>query len=110
MSEEELNRKMEFIIEQQAQFVVDIHKLEERQQELTTKHGLLADALLSVVGMVGKLTEGQDELRAEVKELAAAQKRTDEKLTETNERLNVFIDVLERYISEGRNGRKPPPA
>ncbi len=108
MSEEEMNRKMEFIIEQQAQFVVDVHKLEENQQALTTKHGVLADALLSVVGMVGKLTQDQEELRAEVKQLAASQKRTDERLAETNERLNIFIDVLERYITEGRNGRQSP--
>ena len=114
MDEEQLNRKMEFIVEQQAQFMVDIHKLEEgqkviqaRHEELAVKHSILADALLSVVGMVGKLTQGQEELRVE---LAASQKRTDERLVETNERLNIFIDVLERYISEGRNGRKPDAA
>jgi peptidoglycan hydrolase CwlO-like protein len=114
MSEEEMNRKMELIVEQQAQFVTDIHKLGESQQELATRQGTLTDALMAVVGMVGKLTEGQEELRSEAKELAAAQRRTDEKLTETNaklgetnERMNIFIDVLERYVSEGRNGRRP---
>jgi chromosome segregation ATPase len=99
MSEEELNRKMEFIIEQQAQFAVDIQKLEEKQN-------LLTDAALALVGSVGKLSE-------KMEGLLEAQRRTDEKLSElaarqseTDERLNSFINVVERYISN----RQEPPA
>ena len=116
MSEEEMRRKMEFIVEQQAQFAVDIRQLRESQSELTQKHGLLTDALTTIVGVVGKLAE-------RVEEIAEAQKQTDARLSrlaeaqaETNERLNIFINVVERYISERRNGRArdegdgaPPP-
>ena len=105
MSEEELQKKMEFIIEQQAQFVVDIQKLQ-------ASHGKLADAVIGVVGMMGKLAESQAQLTGQMRELAQAQQRTDEKLAETNERLaetnerlNIFINVVEKYISEQRNGR-----
>ena len=104
MSEQEMNRKMEFIVEQQAQFVVDIQKLFEVQKEMNVKHNHLTETLTTIVGMVGRLSQGQEEL-------AAAQKRTDErvdllagKLDETNERMNIFIDVLERYIIN-RNGK-----
>ena len=109
MSEQEMNRKMEFIIEQQAQFVADIQELhanqkriQTAQEEMNVKHNHLTEALTTVVGMVGRLSQGQEEeIKTELIELATAQKRTDE-------RLNIFIDVLERYISEGRNGHKPP--
>lgn len=100
MSEEEMQKKMEFIVNQQAQFAVDIQQLGESQGKLT-------DAVIGVVGVVGKLAE-------RVEEIAEAQKRTDAQLAETNAqlaetngRLNIFINVVERYISEGRNGRAP---
>jgi hypothetical protein len=45
--------------------------------------------------------------------LAEAQKRIEEKLNalieaqaESAERLNIFINVVERHISEGQNGKK----
>jgi ABC-type transporter Mla subunit MlaD len=107
MSEEEMQQKMEFIINQQAQFTVDIQQLRESQGKLT-------DAVIGVVGVVGKLAERVDGLVGHVEEIAEAQKRTDTQiaetnaqLSETNERLNIFINVVERYINEGRNGRAP---
>lgn len=101
MNEEELNRKMEFIVEQQTQFAVDIQKLQEAQAELAIKHNHLTDALTTVVGMVGKLAQSQETFSQDVSkkfaELATKQ-------AETDERLNIFINVVERYISEKRNG------
>ncbi|CAN5236508.1 hypothetical protein BH18ACI2_BH18ACI2_25550 [soil metagenome] len=109
MSEEEMQRQMEFIVEQQAQFVTDIQRSRETQEAEAKlwreKYNGLTDALTTVVGIVGKLAE-------RVEEIAEAQKRTDAQLAETNaqlaetnERLNVFINVVERYISERRNGQ-----
>src|SRR5258708_16411548 len=109
MSDEELRKKMEFIIEQQAQFAVDIQQLKERQEaeaklwnekqnNLNEKHNNLTDAMTTVVGWIGKVAIAQTEL-------TEAQERTDAQLAETNERLNVFINVVERYITEHRNGQ-----
>ena len=97
MNEDELKRKMDFIVEQQAQFVVDIHELKTSQQELATKQSVLTDALLTMVGAVGKLSVAYEQLAAKVETLTEAQAATDE-------RLNAFIDVVERFLSERRNG------
>lgn len=96
MNNEQFEKRMEFIVEQQAQFSLTFIN-SKRQTELTRKHHNLTDALTTVVGMVGKLAE--------------AQKRTDEQISalttrqaETDDRLNVVITAVERFIS--RNGRK----
>lgn len=109
MNEEELRKKMEFIIEQQAQFAADIQQLRETQEAEAKlwreKHNSLTDALTTVVGIVGKLAEAQERAEARLAELAEAQKHTNTQVAETNERLNIFINVVERYISERRNGQ-----
>ncbi|MGI8997458.1 MAG: hypothetical protein ACR2GW_12405, partial [Pyrinomonadaceae bacterium] len=65
MSEEEMQRQMEFIVEQQAQFVVDIQRSRETQEAEAKlwreKYNGLTDALTTVVGIVGKLAERVEE-------------------------------------------------
>ena len=111
MSEEELNRKMEFIIEQQAQFVVDIQKLYETlDAERAARHeqfNKLSESIVGVVSIVGHLAESQRSMKEDLKSLKDDVKALQEQSRETGERLNIFINVVERYISEGRNGRKP---
>ncbi len=97
MTEDEMQRKMEFIVEQQAQFAADIQVLQE-------KHNVLTDALTSVVGIVGKLAAGQGHTDAKMSELADAQKKLAEAQASTEERLNAFIVIVERHLTEGRNG------
>ena len=116
MSDEELRKKMEFIIEQQAQFAVDIQQLKERQEaeaqlwnekqsNLNEKHNNLTDAMTTVVGWIGKVAIAQTELTEAQKRTDAQLAETNSQLAETNERLNVFINVVERYITEHRNGQ-----
>ncbi|MBA3322211.1 MAG: hypothetical protein H0T45_12295 [Pyrinomonadaceae bacterium] len=109
MSEEEMQRQMEFIVNQQAQFAADIQRAtEEREADAKLwqqKYSGLTDAMTFVVGTLGKLAEAQAQANARLAELAEAQKRTDVVLAETGERFNIFINVVERYISERRNGK-----
>jgi DNA gyrase/topoisomerase IV subunit B len=85
MSNEEMNKKMEFIIEQQAQFAADIEVMREIQAAdaklLKENDRNLSDAITTVVGLIGKLAQAQ---------------------IRTEERLNIFINVVERHI--GGNG------
>ena len=100
MSNEEMNKKMEFIVEQQAQFAADIQVAREIQAQDAKLLRNLSDAVMMVVGLVGSLTEAQGRTDDRLNMLAQAQTRTEE-------RLNVFIDVVERYIS-GTGGSESP--
>ena len=109
MTNDQFERRMQFIVEQQAQFSADILELKETQklegQLWREKYDNLTDAITTIVGMVGKLTESQARL-------FAAQERTDDQLSEltnkqaeTDDRLNTLIGVVERYFSG--NGASP---
>jgi hypothetical protein len=106
MTNEEIERRMEFIIDQQAQFASDIQVLREIQaadtKMLKEQYRQLSDSVIAVVGIVGKLAEAQERADARVAQLAAALEHTDNRVSELAERLNIFIDVVEKYIS--RNG------
>ena len=105
MRNEEMNKMMEFIVEQQAQFAADIQVMREVQAQdvklLKEQDRRLSDAVLAVVGMIGNLTQSQTKTDETIKLLTEAQKRTEE-------RLNAFITVVERYLSG--NGRTESPA
>lgn len=109
MTNEEMQRKMEFIIEQQAQFAVNIQKLEESQTRAEKRMGELEGAMVTVVNLVGQLAEAQERTDARLSQLATeiaeAQKRTEAALAETSERLNSLIIVVERYFSNGRGNQ-----
>jgi hypothetical protein len=114
MSNGDLEKKMEFIIEQQAQFTVDIQVLREVQAIQAADSKLLKDAVMTIVGLIGKLAEAQERTQARVTEfqahaetrfaaLAEAQTHTNATVAEVAERLNIFINVVERYISGNGN-------
>lgn len=98
MNDEQFERRMEFIVEQQAQFAVDIQQLKEAQRELTRQHNHLTGALTTVVSMVGDLSEAQARTTEQIAKLTNKQ-------SETDDRLNVLIGVVERYFSG--NGQRP---
>ena len=98
MNDEQFERKMEFIVEQQGQFAVDIQQLKEAQLELTRQHNHLTGALTTVVSMVGDLSEAQARTTEQIAKLTNKQ-------SETDDRLNVLIGVVERYFSG--NAQRP---
>lgn len=102
MNNEQFERRMGFIIEQQAQFSADILELKEAQkteaQLWRDKYDNLTDAITTVVGMIGKLTTAQERTDEQLSELTNKQ-------AETDDRLNALIGVVERSFSG--NGQKP---
>ena len=102
MTNEEMQRTMQFIVEQQVQFVADMQQLRETQVFNEQRFGHLSNAML-------ELAEAQTRSEARMASLAEAQERTEKRLAETNsetnsrladtdERLNNLIILVERYI------------
>lgn len=77
MTDEERQRQMDFIIEQQAQLTVT----------------------------VGRLSEKVDRTADSVNALLAIAEIHDQKIKATDERLNALVGVIERYIT-GRSGQE----
>ena len=92
MSNEEMNKKMEFIVEQQAKFAADIEILREIQAADAKR---LGDGLLSTIDIVGHLTRTQIRTEETINTLAQAQ-------TQTEERLTILINIVARHM--GGNG------
>lgn len=83
MNNEDLERKMAFIVNQQAQFTVDIDKLREAQTETEKSIDRLVAAQAKTEEVVTRLTyvtnEGFKEVNAKINALVNSQLETDEK-------------------------------
>ena len=122
MNNEEFDSKMAFIVEQQAQFASDIHRLQESQSrtdQVVAHTAELVGQTGEVVTRLANVTHaGFTEVNAKINALVDAQIRTEENLIRTQENLmrtdkNVastdeslkhLIAVVDRYLS-GRNGK-----
>ena len=94
MSNEDFEKKAEFIVEQQAQFASQIGQLEDIVARL-------AQATMDRFHISDKRFDEIDERMAA---LINAQIQTEENLKKTDEQLRNLIGVVDRYFSEGRNG------
>lgn len=116
MSNEELDRRIAFIIEQQAQFASDILQLREAQaqtEQIVARTGEIVGQTAEVVTRLAKGTlEGFKDVNTKINALVDSQirtdesmRRTDENVRRTDESLRNLIAVVDRYFREGRNGR-----
>jgi hypothetical protein len=95
MSNEEFERKMAFIVEQQAQFAFDIQQLREVQAQTEQLVARLAAGTL----------EAFKDVNAKINALVDSQIRLNESQSRTDESLRKLIAVVDRYFSNGRNER-----
>jgi hypothetical protein len=112
MTNEELQKTMQFIVEQQAQFTANFQRMEEafqKSENAREKDSARTTRLEESFQLLVQLAESHDE---RLVALAEAQLRTNEQIVainertaETDERLNALLAVVERYISSrGENG------
>ena len=101
--EQQTQRTINFILQQQAQFAADIQKMGETNSRTESIIERLATVTLrrfeGVEGEVSNLDRKMEALVDSHIRLADTQK-------ETGERLNTLIDTVERIVSERRNGGK----
>ena len=95
MTNEEFEKRMEFILEQQAQFTSDIQQLREAQARTEQLVNRLAAVTL----------EGFKDVNAKIDALVDSHIRLTESQSRTDENLRNLIAVVDRYFSEGRNGK-----
>lgn len=113
MTNEEIERNFEFMVNQQARFSSDLQRISEAQLRSETTIAQVIQVLDQVAQTQVRLAEAQERADSRIAELAEAQKRTteaqnrtDDAMTETTERLNSLILVVERYFSNGRGGNQ----
>lgn len=105
MTNEEMQRMLEMIINRQEIFSDNMEKAEARMNRLESAFVGLFGIVTETVKAQKELTESQKELAASQKELVESQKELAESLKHTDERLSALINTVERYISDGRNGQ-----
>ncbi|MGH9933045.1 MAG: hypothetical protein ACREA9_28005 [Pyrinomonadaceae bacterium] len=101
MTEEEIRKTMEFILEQQAQFAANIQRLQEERAKDNPRLTRLEESFLLLVQLaqttdnrLDRIDSNMAALESNMAAMAAAQVHTDE-------RLSALIDI----VREGRNGK-----
>jgi hypothetical protein len=112
MTDEERQRQMDFIIEQQAQFTVNIQKLEENMQKLEENMQKLEESDVRAAKRLDRLERvlklairaglrERKETRQSFKETNKSIKALVDSQAHTDKRLDALIDV----VNQGRNGK-----
>ncbi|MGI8787785.1 MAG: hypothetical protein ACR2HG_08505 [Pyrinomonadaceae bacterium] len=103
MDDEKLEKTIEFILTNQAQFTVDIQKFQETQKEGEKRVNVLERVCLNLYNAsveqkdaIAEQTKNINQLSVDVRELRQGQKETDE-------RLNAVILMAEKFFN-GENG------
>lgn len=96
MSPEEIQRTVQFLLNQQAQFAADLAasqaRFDARIEALSAKTDRMADGVIGLTTIVGHVVDS-------VSRIAEAQKRTDS-------HLDVVIQMFERHLRED-HGHRP---
>jgi hypothetical protein len=105
MTNEQMERKMEFIAETLARVAVSQERHEANQgahdRRLSRLERILKLMVRAGLRERNARTAGDERLKEAMAELAAAQKRTEESIAHTDKRLDALIDI----VRQQRNGR-----
>jgi CII-binding regulator of phage lambda lysogenization HflD len=92
MTDEEIIKVFDTLSQQQKQMTEEILKITEAQIKFQTQLSKMADAMMTLVGMIGKVVD--------------AQEHTDKRLIDTIDRLTSFIEETRERLGEaGEQGK-----
>ena len=94
MASENIEKKMEFIIEQQAQFASKMGQLED----------IVVRLAKATLDRFEATDERVDDIDERISALVDSQVRTEENVKKTDENLRNLVAVVDRYLREDRNG------
>ncbi len=105
MTNEEFDRRMEFILNQQAQFASDIGRIEEVVGRLANASLSKFEDLDDVVGRLANASLSKfEDVDEKIAALVDSQIRLTESQAQTDEKLKNLISVVDRYFSELNGG------
>lgn len=105
MNQKEVAKTIQFILDQQAKFAADIQQLGEAQKQLSESQKQAEGRLSGLEGAVVIGVNLINDLTKNISDLTEVQRRADNTVSELAEKVDAFITTVERYISEGRNGK-----
>jgi chromosome segregation ATPase len=110
MSPDEIERTMQFLLQQQAQFAADSARHDARwaelRDELTAKTRQLTDGLLGLTAVVGTLAVEQQATERQLQRTDRQIEATDAQLQTVEGHLDSLIELFERHLRDG-NGSQP---
>ena len=102
----DVERTIEFIIEQQAKFSADMDEARKRQDRFDEQLAALGRQLAETITQQSQINMALGKsmlgLTEHIEQLRAAQAITDERMRATDDRLNALIGVVDGFI------RRPP--
>ena len=115
MSPEEMQRMMQFLLNQQAQFEANFAKSQEqfdsRMEKLSDKTDRITDGLIGLTSIVGQFASAQQRTDEQLRESDLRWREADARLEEHIDRveshLNVVVDMFDRHLREDHGH---PPA
>ncbi len=94
MTDEERQRQMDFILEQQAQFSTNIGRLQEQQAQLSAT----VQILVEVVKTQSERMDSADQRLNQFMESSSA------RMSQSDEKMDRLVETVDRYITARGNG------
>ena len=106
MTNEEMQKAMEFIVEQQAQSSAKIDALADAQKRADERWTRSEERWNRTEEGIRALLSIAEIHEREINTLSQGISNLSETTRATDGRLNALINIVERHISEGRNGKR----
>jgi hypothetical protein len=105
MSREEVERTVQFLLQQQAQFAAEMARNEVRFGELTAKAQQVADGVIGLTA-VGHLAAEQQLTAQQIKDANAKVADLGDYIKTVGSHLDVVVEMFDRHLRE-EHGRRP---